>query len=117
MVPMLFLLLEVMDKQLPVAGAFAWAGVAGVAGFLGGRRFGWRMAAPVLVVIGLLALYLLAQFADRFVGPATIAETGWWYPALSAVLIAGGIAATVLGAREHARQADAPKAGSGEGAV
>lgn len=110
-------LLEVLDKQLPVAAAFAWAGLGGVAGFFGGRRFGWRVAAPVLVGITALALYLLAQFTDRFVGPATMAETGRWYPVLSGILITAAVSASIWGARDHSRRANALKARGGERAV
>jgi Co/Zn/Cd efflux system component len=113
----MFMLLEVMDKQLPVAAAFSWAAVGGVVGYFGGRRFGWRAALPVVLAILVLALYLLAQFTDRFVGPATIAETGWWYPAFAGLLVVTGIAASFWGAAQHRRRTSNQRAGADGGAV
>jgi hypothetical protein len=89
------LLLEVMDKEPPLAQRAALYGVLTVAGVLLARKR-WWFGLTVLPVIALFAFADVSELHDPFVGPAIVREAGWSHVVLWYALILASIAIPVL---------------------
>ncbi len=69
------LLLEVMDKEPPLAQRAAVYGVLSLGGVLLARKR-WWLGLSVLPVVALFGLADISELRDPFVGPAIIEEAG-----------------------------------------
>jgi hypothetical protein len=89
------LLLEVMDKEPPLAQRALLYGALTVVGILLARKR-WWLGLTVLPVVALFAFADVSELHDPFVGPAIVREAGWPHVVLWYALILASITVPVL---------------------
>jgi hypothetical protein len=95
---------EVMDKEPSLALIWLVYLAIGTAGYRAVKARSWLLV-PVLFLITGATWSLFHDLADRYVGPAIIAEAGWGYLIVSGLAALVAVALTAAGYRSRKRAA------------
>jgi len=113
---MLFLLLEVMDKELTIPQAAAYAIPLGLIGYFAARWRAW-LALPLLAIIAAIAGSVASELRIAEIRAAIREEAGPYYALLVFGLLGAAALATLAGATARIRRRRHFQAGSGERAA